>query len=450
MADSVAPRPFDNFRVAITDPLYFFGRNELLAAIERSPFQVRILLGGRRIGKTSFLRAVEWTLLNLSTSKLFPTPRNKTHYGWIEKLFSVFSHQVNFPTKFQQPIPSSKQLVREGNRAFPVFINLQVEQPKDLDSLRYLLIARLRETMNCWRAVPVAALREMYRQFLSQVAGGEVTVGFLSTMNLKVNIRNPEHEKRLPHDNFRQGLLATINELQTWHFDGVCFLLDGAEFVVSQNWANDAWSYLRGLKDTDTALKPFVGFLLSGYRSLKDYQQAVGSPLLNIAEVNWLTSLTSEQVQALIIQRCQEENFALSETDIAAAIEWAGGHPYLTQQLLNCIFDDYQKAKFHSVEHLKYELLRLHERDFSAWWNDSQRPYSLGATERAVYWALIENRQGTAESLSQQTQLSYSEVADALDVLLGTGVIQKVDDELCRISTRLFEEWVVQQPDQNG
>ena len=58
MADSLKQRPFDNFRVTITDPPYFFGRNELLAAVQRSPFQVRILLGGRRIGKTSLLRAV--------------------------------------------------------------------------------------------------------------------------------------------------------------------------------------------------------------------------------------------------------------------------------------------------------------------------------------------------------------------------------------------------------
>ena len=300
--------------------------------------------------------------------------------------------------------------------------------------------------MNRWRSVPDTALREQYRQFLSQVAGGEVTVGFLSTMNLKVNIKNPNYEKRLPHDDFRKALLETIDELRTCQFDGICFLLDGSEFVVSQTWANNAWSYLRGVKDTDTALKPFIGFLFSGYRNLKDYQQAVGSPLLNIAEVDWLTALTPANIQALIVQRSQEENLELTEKEIMTVIEWAGGHPYLTQQLLNCLFDDYQKAS-RSVDSLKHELLRQHDRDFSAWWNDPQRPYSLGETERTVYRALIECRQGTAESLSQQTRLSYGEVADALEVLVGTGVIQQVDDEVWAIGSRLFEAWVVQQPE---
>ena len=453
MADSLKQRPFDNFRVTITDPPYFFGRNELLAAVQRSPFQVRILLGGRRIGKTSLLRAVEWNLLNLNPSEsAHPVePGNqpaadKVRSGWMQKLFPTFSNLASAQVTSEQTTPPQKQSIRDGNRAFPVFISLQVEQPKDLDSFRYLLIARLREAMNRWRSVPDAALREQYRQFLSQVAGGEVTVGFLSTMNLKVNIKNPNYEKRLPHDDFRKALLETIDELRTCQFDGICFLLDGSEFVVSQTWANDAWSYLRGVKDTDTALKPFIGFLFSGYRNLKDYQQAVGSPLLNIAEVDWLTALTPANTQALIVQRSQEENLELTEKEIMTVIEWAGGHPYLTQQLLNCLFDDYQKAS-RSVDSLKHELLRQHDRDFSAWWNDPQRPYSLGETERTVYRALIECRQGTAESLSQQTRLSYGEVADALEVLVGTGVIQQVDDEVWAIGSRLFEAWVVQQPE---
>ena len=60
-------RPFDNFRVAITDPLYFIGRNKLLESVKESPFQIRFLLGGRRLGKTSALRALEWRLLDIKS-----------------------------------------------------------------------------------------------------------------------------------------------------------------------------------------------------------------------------------------------------------------------------------------------------------------------------------------------------------------------------------------------
>jgi len=444
VANPLEQRPFDNFRVAITDPFYFLGRSELLEKVQRSPFQVHILLGGRRIGKTSILRAIEWSLLNGSqaahparqdeqqaTDQNLEEPRS----GWFKQLFSKL---VSSQSKLE---PS----INEGSRAFPVFINLQVEQPKDLDCLRYLFITRLREAMARWRQVPGAGLREMYRQFLTQIVGGEVTLNFLTAINVKLNVTNPDHEQRLTHNDFRQALLKTIKELQDWHFEGACFLLDGAEFIVNQAWANDAWSYLRGLKDTDTAIKPFVGFFLSGYRSLKEYQQAVGSPLLNIAQVDWLTALASSETRELIAQRSENEKLQLSEAQIKLVLEWAGCHPYLTQQLLNILFDDICQGKSRSLESLKHELLRQHDRDFSAWWSDGERPYSFSNAERAVYQALIVHREGTAESLAQQAHLSYGEVADSLDVLTGTGAILKTNDEQYAIGTRIFEEWVLQQ-----
>jgi hypothetical protein len=262
---------------------------------------------------------------------------------------------------------------------------------------------------------------------------------------MKFNVSNHDYNKKLNHEDFRQALLKTINELQEWGFEGVCFLLDGSEFIVSQPWANDAWSYLRGLKDTDTALKPFIGFILSGYRNLKDYQQAVGSPLLNIAEILWLTALNNQEIQALIQHRIKNEEISLTEEQIQLVISWAGGHPYLTQQMLNIICDDISHQKSRSLENLKIELLRQHERDFSAWWDDPQRSYSFTETERKVYHTLMENRQGSIESLAKETHLSYGEVADSLDVLAGTGIVLKTNDELYTIGSQIFGEWVAQQ-----
>jgi hypothetical protein len=70
------------------------------------------------------------------------------------------------------------------------------------------------------------------------------------------------------------------------------------------------------LKDTDTAIKPFLGLLLSGYRDLKEYQQRVGSPLLNIAKIEWLTPLSEEEIQKLIGDRTEQEQISLSEERI--------------------------------------------------------------------------------------------------------------------------------------
>ncbi len=399
MQDSLGERPFDNYRVAITDPSHFFGRNDLLDTMLKSPFQVRILLGGRRLGKTSALRAVEWNLLNPNTST--------------------------------------------SRRAFPVLLNLQLEQPKDLDNLRYLLIARLREAIERWKEVPLAGTRQMYREFLNRVKGGEVTFSFLQQLNIKLNIDNPDRERRLNNDSFRIAFLKTIEELRKSNFQGVCFLIDGSEFIVRQNWASDAWSYLRGLKDTDTAIKPFLGLLLSGYRDLKEYQQRVGSPLLNIAEIEWLTSLSEEQAKTLIGDRIEQEQISLTEERINSIIEWSGCHPYLIQQALNIIFDgDLQKeTRTNFID----RLLQHHDNDFSAWWNAEEYSGCFGETERKVYYALVQNRKGNSKTLSQSTSLSRIKVTDALEVIAGTGVIQQLDDEYYEIGSRLFEEWVTQQ-----
>ncbi|MBP5973489.1 ATP-binding protein [Brasilonema sp. CT11] len=399
MQNFPAERPFDNFRVAITDPSHFFGRSELLNTMLRSPFQVRILLAGRRLGKTSALRAIEWNLLNPNTGN--------------------------------------------SRRAFPVLINLQLEQPKDLDNLRYLLIARLREAIERWREVPLAGIRQMYHEFLTQVKSGEVTLSFLKQLNIKFNINNPDHEQRLNNDSFRLAFLKTIEELRKLNFQGVCFLIDGAEFIVRQNWASDAWSYLRGLKDTDTAIKPFLGLLLSGYRDLKEYQQRVGSPLLNIAEIEWLTPLSEEETQKLIGDRTEQEQISLTQEKIDSIIEWSGCHPYLIQQTLNIIFDNHQQTE--SCTNLINKLLQYHDKDFSSWWNAEQHSGCFSETERTVYQALVENKKGTSKTLAQCTGLSRGEVADSLEVIAGTGVIRLLDDEYYTVGSLLFEEWVTQQ-----
>ncbi|GAB1543891.1 hypothetical protein NUACC21_65670 [Scytonema sp. NUACC21] len=399
MPDFVGERPFDNFRVAITDPSHFFGRSELIHTMLKSPFQVRILLAGRRLGKTSALRAVEWNLLNPST---------------------------NYP-----------------RRAFPVLINLQLEQPKDLDNLRYLLIARLREAVERWREVPLTEIRSMYREFLGRVKGGEVTLSFLKQLDIKFNINNPDSEKRLNNDSFRLAFLKTTEELRKLNFQGVCFLIDGAEFIVRQSWATDAWSYLRGLKDTDTAIKSCLGLLLSGYRDLKEYQQRVGSPLLNIAEIEWLAALTENETKELIGDRAEQEKISLSEPKLTSVIEWSGCHPYLTQQLLNIIFDSNHQLE--DLGQLADRLVQHHDKDFSAWWNAEHLSGCFGETERKVYCALIQNRKGTFKSLAQLTGFNRSQVADALEVIAGTGVIRPLDDEGYTLGSRLFEEWVKQQ-----
>ena len=263
--------------------------------------------------------------------------------------------------------------------------------------------------------------------------------------SILLKVINPDCERRLINEDFRQDLLRILKLLQKKKFTGVCYLIDGAEFIVTQEWANDAWSYLRALKDTDTALKPFIGLILSGYRDLKDYQQRVGSPLLNIAEVEWLGVLKETDVQSLITYRSQIENISLTHEETQQVIEWSGGHPYLIQQLLNTIFDCRSLNQFNSIDSLIKSLIREYDADFSAWWDNEKKSYGFSRLEQFVYLALTKQRIATVESLAQEMERSIGQVSDALEVLTGTGIIQKVDDEQYQIGAKLFEEWVAQE-----
>ncbi|MGH2413172.1 MAG: hypothetical protein ACRDEA_05690, partial [Microcystaceae cyanobacterium] len=124
---------------------------------------------------------------------------------------------------------------------------------------------------------------------------------------------------------------------------------------------------------------------------MKEYQQRVGSPLLNIAEIEWLTSLSEEETKKLINERTEQEQMTLTEERITSIIEWSGNHPYLIQQTLNLIFDSHHQAesRAHLIDNLIDKLLQHHDKDFSAWWNAEQHSGCFGETERTVYQALV-------------------------------------------------------------
>src|SRR5262249_21394501 len=159
-----------DFRLAITDPSYFFGRDAFLQAMRQTPFEVRFLLGGRRVGKTSTLRAVEWSLLEPLTPY----------------------------------------------RAFPVFVSLEMQQPESLAHLRYVLWTCLQEAMDRWQNARKVARREAYDRFLYQWPG-KVTIS-LPWQLLRWEFGALQRERQLMHDDFRRALLQRIMKLRTWQF----------------------------------------------------------------------------------------------------------------------------------------------------------------------------------------------------------------------------------------
>ena len=393
-----APRRFDNFRLPITEESYFVGQENLLGDMRRSPFQVRFLFGGRRTGKSSALRAVERRMLTALTDGPYS--------------------------------------------AFPVFVDLQLHQPASLGQLRHLLSTQLRAAMRVWGRIRKLGTPSGYERFLQRMIRREMDV-VIGVPPISVTLKSPLKQTReIRHDEFFSSLVFQIARLRRKGFRGVCFLLDEADFIVRKDWSSDSWSYFRGLKE-NTTLRSSFGLLLSGFRTVRDFQQKKASPLYNIAApAEWMSPLQESEIRSLIVTRCEDEGVLLSAKDRATTIEWGGGHRYLTQQVLNVILDARLTRSSITTDDLMIDLLRSLSRDFAGLWNVEQRPDGFGDVERELYNDLVECRAATKMKLTRSSVRSPTQIEGALEILVGAGVVQKADDGEYRVGARLFEEWV--------
>jgi hypothetical protein len=173
-----------------------------------------------------------------------------------------------------------------------------------MEYLLQVMIRRLYEAISSWK----------------RLLGGksmEKPCGEPDSVITNQEVSDLRSEVCLTRDEFRRAIINSCDDLQQWDFEGVCFLVDEAEFVVRQvDLANSAWGYFRSLCDDDVAVAPRLGLILTGYRDLNEYQQQVGSPLLNIAYKRWLTNLTLDEAKELIVKRSDDERIALTVNDI--------------------------------------------------------------------------------------------------------------------------------------
>ncbi|MEO1391004.1 MAG: hypothetical protein AAFV85_27035 [Cyanobacteria bacterium J06634_6] len=402
MADAIG-KP--DFHRAISDPYYFSGRKSLISEIQQESNKVWILLGGSRIGKTSLLNALEW----------------------------------NFLAADSQP----------SGRVLPVLIDLNQVQPETLAHLRYLIVARLRKSISRWQQVPnfsfQTPIRELYQSYLKNVSDTQVTINFLKQVGLKLELRNPHENRRLSDEVFSESLLQSLGELRDLGFSNICCLFDNAEFIAKQDWATDAWNYFRSFQESkDNHVSSYVGLVFSGYRELKDYQQKVGSPLLNISNIRWLAPLSESDVRNIISLREECAPLQLNEEDILSIIEWTGCHPCLIHSMLDALL---AVSRTENTDYLTLVIEGLLDQQsdvFSSWWNEKDALGRLENEDRLIYKAMMSCREGGPKHIAKLSKKGAGKVKKTLQILCATGLILEVGDGTYKIGSRLFEEWVVQ------
>lgn len=387
-----------NYKEVITDPYHFIGRSNWIESILEKPNKVRIILGGRRIGKSSLLHAIQWNML--------------------------ISNQAAF-------------------RAFPVLINLHAEEPKNMDNFRYILMSRLEDAIENFKYIERDSLRSTYQSFLKNLSNAQIGLKTLNFADIKLSIDNPHYKKCLDNNDFRVLFFKALSEVEKNNFNSICFILDGADYIAHQDsWANSAWSYLRGLKDYEPIIKNNLGIILSGYRELKEFQQRVGSKLLEIADIDWLESFNEKEISLLINNRCHDEGKTLSSEQFSQVKEWAGYHPYLSQQMLNTLFHSNTGTKSINNKELIQKLLIKHHYDFLKWWNSSDDSGGFGQLERDIYLLLLKSRQLSINNLSDLIDFGPLDIGESINILLGSGVISRAPERQYIITNKLFETWV--------
>jgi hypothetical protein len=109
-----------DFFSAIDDPQYFHGRRALLDVCRQTPWRIRVLLGGRRIGKTSFLNQFQCEVAkNSGIARLFTAYMNiglgvpSGKLDLLNRLLSRLSAEIRPPIDRSWSKPEPVQSVEE-------------------------------------------------------------------------------------------------------------------------------------------------------------------------------------------------------------------------------------------------------------------------------------------------------------------------------------------------
>jgi hypothetical protein len=290
-------------------------------------------------------------------------------------------------------------------RMLPVSLNLNRERPGDTKSLLHLLLSGLEN------------------------ACGETFVG-----------PTPESITTLM---FESRLSGAIDRLRHDEYSGVCFLLDECEKLVGQDWwKDDASGILRSLLES-SRFGTRVGFILTGFRAVRDHRQQVGSRLMHDADWEYLAPLTLDEIAALIIGRCGQGN--MSDQEIKNTYRQSGGHPWLAQRLVSLWLETRTHDPRLSVAQLSGMLRDQRGDFFEDCWGEKGYAAGLSDSERKIYRVLLQLRATAKLSVSaaaEQTVQSENGSRQALRILEATGVAISTGLGRYQLGSRLFADWV--------
>jgi hypothetical protein len=284
----------------------YIGRKEEVEKVARGLAQQRrscVIVGGRKCGKTSFLKTLQDTLLK----RLAQAQVRRWHI-------------------------------------LPVFVNLRDLSQYSTGSVFALMVHTLynyfhsplqRQNLNLTLEFDVSGTQvEAFVQSKAQ----ECHFHCFTTMleELILNFFNVH------------GLLRIV------------FLLDETGKILEQFWARELFSQLRSLLDGET-LRQYLCFVLAGSSKLRE-KDDYGSPLWNVNEPVYLTPLKD----AFILEILQQAT-TVPDDFATAVLQLCKGHPYLAQYVMYCSWENLQQGRVPALSEIENRFRTEHIGDLAQW-----------------------------------------------------------------------------------
>jgi hypothetical protein len=287
----------------------FVGRKEEVEKVARELAELRgsyALVGGRRCGKTSFLKTLQDALLK----RLSQAQYRRWHI-------------------------------------LPVFINLRNLSQHSIGSVFALMLHTLYDYFHS----------PLQRQTLN------LTLEFnLSGTQLETFVQSNKQECHL------DGFVNMLEELILNFFNvhgllRIVFLLDETGKILEEPWTGDLFSQLRSLIDGEK-LKQYLRFVIAGSSKLRE-KDKLGSPLWNVNEAVYLKALKDESILEILHQAPDvPDDFA------AAVLQLCKGHPYLAHYVMYCSWESLQQGRVPALSEIENRFHTERIGDLTQWQAD--------------------------------------------------------------------------------
>jgi hypothetical protein len=448
------PNPY-NYNLPVT-PKMFFGRQEdmetLVHHLTAEPGDSFALVGGRRMGKTSLLRALRRVLEPVADGSphgllTIPIFLDLTGKG-IDSVSSFFrkirddaeAEIINLLSL--QPVDSRTANTHQPDLYSSYEIGLRrllnrmgQDHPRHSDALIYQ--HRLAEnTRQSRRHGDTDTLKAERSQIIEQL--DEIT---LSALGLAFGEWCEQVMGSVMRED-RPPALAFQCVLEEWGRmammqRGCCLrlilLLDECEEIVEQPWTSDLHGALRYLLVGETTESLLKLVMAGSHRFLTQVRQRT-SPLWNVLKYHTLHILDEQATCVLIVQPTEG---VLPERVVQTVVTQSGGHPFLTQYLMHHLWErGLEKATHETVQRIAAGF--PHERNDFKDWADG-----LGDSGLRAYGVLAQAGEPLVEPrIRAILHPCPPDLLQALDALCYHGlVVQEADGESYRVAGEMFREW---------